>query len=115
MNSTNRNLNKKDSKLPIWVEILFVQIGLPDTWLKWILNKKKSGKRYINENKKPISIILLIITLAGYLYPLVKQSKNHNLCVESSKDYIKDTLMYKSVDGTSMQALSNRFCNGGDL
>ena len=34
--------NPKDKNLPWWVELLFVQIGLPDKWLIKILKAKKS-------------------------------------------------------------------------
>ena len=34
--SSNSN-NKKEKSLPWWVELLFVQIGLPDKWLIKIL------------------------------------------------------------------------------
>ena len=38
--STDSN-NKKDKSLPWWVELLFVQIGLPDKWLIKVLKSKK--------------------------------------------------------------------------
>ena len=40
INSSNSSqINQK--RLPLWVEILFVQIGLPDKWLIKILKTKK--------------------------------------------------------------------------
>ena len=40
----------KEKRLPWWVELLFVQIGLPDKWLIKILKTKKDVKEiYRNE------------------------------------------------------------------
>ena len=42
--STSENFKKKNSKdLPWWVELLFVQIGLPDKFLIKILKTKKKS------------------------------------------------------------------------
>ena len=44
--------NKKEKSLPLWVELLFVQIGLPDKWLiKVLKSKKKPELKEIEENK----------------------------------------------------------------
>ena len=41
--NTSENLNKKkDKELPWWVELLFVQIGLPDKLLIKVLKAKKN-------------------------------------------------------------------------
>ena len=41
------NSDKNQTKLPWWVELLFVQIGLPDSWLsKYLKKKKRSSKFY---------------------------------------------------------------------
>ena len=43
--NTSTNLKKKNDKdLPWWVELLFVQIGLPDKLLIKILKAKKTTK-----------------------------------------------------------------------
>ena len=41
MNNYENSKKKKDKHLPWWVEILFVQIGLPDKLLIKILKAKK--------------------------------------------------------------------------
>ena len=41
MNNTENFKKKKDKNLPWWVELLFVQIGLPDKLLIRILKAKK--------------------------------------------------------------------------
>ena len=46
MNNSDNPRKKKDKDLPWWVELLFVQIGLPDKLLIRILKAKKKYKRY---------------------------------------------------------------------
>ena len=41
MNTSENSKKKKDKDLPWWVELLFVQIGLPDKFLIKILKTKK--------------------------------------------------------------------------
>ena len=48
------NSEKNQAKLPWWVELLFVQIGLPDSWLTKFLKSKRETYNFINENKKNI-------------------------------------------------------------
>ena len=48
--SRNSNIYK-DKPLPWWVELLFVQIGLPDKWLIKILNSKKNITELIKNEK----------------------------------------------------------------
>ena len=44
MNTSENLKKKKDKDLPWWVELLFVQIGLPDKILIKILKAKKTSK-----------------------------------------------------------------------
>ena len=44
MNNSRISNKKKDKDLPWWVELLFVQIGLPDGLLIKILKAKKKSK-----------------------------------------------------------------------
>ena len=53
--SINSN-NKKDKSLPWWVELLFVQIGLPDKWLIKVLKSKKKYAEML-KNEKKLSLI----------------------------------------------------------
>ena len=41
MNAFDKSKKKKNAKLPWWVELLFVQIGLPDKLLIKVLKTKK--------------------------------------------------------------------------
>ena len=45
MNTPENLKKKKDKDLPWWVELLFVQIGLPDKFLIKILKAKKKSQR----------------------------------------------------------------------
>ena len=51
MNNTEYAKKKKDKNLPWWVELLFVQIGLPDRLLIKILNTKKKSKEFLKKKK----------------------------------------------------------------
>ena len=44
MNTFENSRKKKDKDLPWWVELLFVQIGLPDKLLIKLLKSKKKSK-----------------------------------------------------------------------
>jgi len=61
MNTYENLKKKKDKDLPWWVELLFVQIGLPDKLLIKILKAKKTSKEFIKNDKKSIIIFLFLI------------------------------------------------------
>jgi len=54
MNTSSNLKKKKDRALPWWVELLLVQIGLPDKLLIKILNAKKTSKEFIKNEKTMI-------------------------------------------------------------
>ena len=78
------NQKVKDS-LPWWVELLFVQIGLPDSLLRSFLKGRKTTSVYINTNKRSILLTLSSIAVLLYINPLIEQSKNHNRCIRNSE------------------------------
>ena len=51
MNTSSNSKKKKDKDLPWWVELLFVQIGLPDKLLIKILKVKKTTKEFFKNDK----------------------------------------------------------------
>ena len=52
MNTSPNSNKKKEKNLPWWVELLFVQIGLPDKFLIKILNIKKESDEIPKNEKK---------------------------------------------------------------
>ena len=109
------NLNKKDEKsLPWWVELLFVQIGLPDKWLIKVLKSKKKFTDLLKNQKNLIVIFLFVLTGLTYFYPVVKYSKNRLDCENSAKKYIKENKNLINVNTKQLKMLSTNFCNGGD-
>ena len=52
MNTSENFKKRKDKDLPWWVELLFVQIGLPDKLLIKILKAQKKSKEFIKNEKK---------------------------------------------------------------
>ena len=88
MNSSEKSKNKKAKDLPWWVELFFVQIGLPDKLLIKILKAKKTSKEFIENDKKSIIIFLFLIGTLAYFYPVIKHAKNKLDCEVIAKDYI---------------------------
>ena len=83
------NSDKNQSKLPWWVELLFVQIGLPDSWLSKYLKKKKEATNFIDENKKYIVYSTIIIAGLLYIYPIVRYTSSSASCIEKTTKYLK--------------------------
>ena len=109
------NSNKKDEKsLPWWVELLFVQIGLPDKWLIKVLKSKKKFTDLLKNQKNLIVIFLFVLTGLTYFYPVVKYSKNRLDCENSAKKYIKENKNLINLNTKQLKMLSTNFCNGGD-
>ena len=106
--------NIKDKTLPWWVELLFVQIGLPDKWLIKVLKSKKKFTDLLKNQKNLIVIFLFLLTGLTYFYPVVKYSKNRLDCENSAKKYIKENKNLINVNTKQLKMLSTNFCNGGD-
>ena len=111
--STNSN-NKKEKSLPWWVELLFVQIGLPDKWLIKILNSKKKSIDFLNKEKRTIFKLLFFLAAIAYFYPVVKYSKTKLDCQSVAKIYIKQNKNLNKINKKELKMLSTNFCNGGD-
>ena len=108
------SINKKEKSLPWWVELLFVQIGLPDKWLIQILKSKKKVTELLKIEKKLIVIFLFVLAGLTYFYPLVKYSKNRLDCERNAKNYILDNKNLIKISRNQLKMLSTNFCNGGD-
>ena len=88
MNTSENSKKKKKKDLPWWVELLFIQIGLPDKLLIKILKTKKKAKELIKKDKKSLITFLFVITTLAYFYPVIKHSKNKLDCEAIAKNYI---------------------------
>ena len=114
MNTSENLKKKKDKDLPWWVEILFVQIGLPDKLLIKILKAKKTSKEFIKNDKKSIIIFLFVITTLAYFYPVIKHAKNKLDCEEIAKNYIIKNKNTIGINNREIKMLSINFCYGGE-
>ncbi len=113
--NTSENLKKKKEKdLPWWVELLFVQIGLPDKLLIKILKAKKTSKEYIQNEKKSIIIFLFVITALAYFYPVIKHAKNKLDCEAIAKNYIIKNKNIIGINNREIKMISTNFCYGGE-
>ena len=114
MNTSEKTKKKKDKKLPWWVELLFVQIGLPDKILINILKTKKKAKELIKNEKKSLISIFFIFTTLAYFYPVIKHSKNKIECEAIAKSYIINNKNIIRINKRELKMLSTNFCYGGE-
>jgi len=114
MNTYENSKKKKKKDLPWWVELLFVQIGLPDKLLIKILKAKKTSKEFIKNEKKSILIFLFVITTLSYFYPVIKHAKNKLDCEAIAKNYIIKNKNIIGINNREIKMLSTNFCYGGE-
>ena len=113
MNNSQNFKKKTDKNLPWWVELLFVQIGLPDKLLIQILKAKKTSKEFIKNDKKSLITFLFVITTFAYFYPVIKHAKNKLDCEAIAKNYIIKNKNTIEINNKEIKMLSTNFCNGG--
>ncbi len=114
MNTYENLKKKKDNDLPWWVELLFVQIGLPDKLLIKILKAKKTTKELIKNEKKSMIMFLFVITTLAYFYPVIKHAKNKLDCEALAKDYIIKNKNIIGINKREIKMISTNFCYGGE-
>ena len=114
MNTSKTSKKKKDKYLPWWVELLFVQIGLPDKFLIKILNAKKTTKELIKKEKKLLILFLFFIITLAYFYPVIKHAKNKLNCEAIAKNYIINNKNIIEINDRELKMLSTNFCHGGE-
>ena len=113
INSSNSSqINQK--RLPLWVEILFVQIGLPDKWLIKILKTRKNTIDFIQDKKKFMFLIFLFLFTLGYFQPVIKYSNAKLKCQKTAFKFINEMNLYKSENLQRLEMLTVNFCNGGN-
>ena len=114
MNNYENSKGKKDKNLPWWVELLFVQIGLPDKLLIKILKTKKNAKELIKNEKKSLMAFLFTITIMAYFYPVIKHAKNKLDCEAIAKNYIIKNKNIIGINNREIKMISTNFCYGGE-
>ena len=114
MNTSSNLKKKKDKELPWWVELLFVQVGLPDKLLIKILKAKNTSKEFIKNEKKSIIIFLFLITTLAYFYPVIKHAKNKLDCEAIAKNYIIKNKNTSGINNREIKMISTNFCYGGE-
>ena len=114
MNNSENFKKKRDKNLPWWVELLFVQIGLPDKILIKILKAKKSSKEFFKNDKKSLMTFLFIIATFAYFYPVIKHANNKLDCEAIAKDYIIKNKNTIGSNNRELKMLSTNFCYGGE-
>ena len=115
MNSSEKNFKKKkDKDLPWWVELLFVQIGLPDKLLIKILKIQKKAQEFLKNDKKSLITFMFVITTLAYFYPVIKHAKNKLDCEAVAKNYILKNKNTIGINKREIKMLSTNFCYGGE-
>ncbi len=114
MNTSEKFKKKNDKDLPWWVELLFVQIGLPDKLLIKILKAKKTSKEFFKNENKLIIIFLFVITTLAYFYPVIKHAKNKLDCEAIAKNYIIKNKNIIGINNRELKMISTNFCYGGE-
>ena len=108
--------SSQDSTLPWWVELLFVQVGLPDYLLRITLKAKKRASKTLRTNKRGFLFSFLFIFSIIYFNPIVKKARLSNTCVLTTESYITNTLKGGRVDkNTEVSIVAHNFCHGGTL
>ena len=114
MNNSENFKKNTNKNLPWWVELLFVQIGLPDKLLIKILKAKKKSKELIKNERKSILIFLFTAAILAYFYPVIKHAKNKLDCEVIAKNYIIKNKNITRINKNELKMLSTNFCYGGE-
>ena len=114
MNTSENIKKKKEKDLPWWVELLFVQIGLPDRLLIKILKTKKDARELVRNEKKSLITFFFVIIALAYFYPVIKHSKNKLDCEAFAKNYIIKNKKTIGINNRELRMLSTNFCYGGE-
>ena len=114
MNTLRNSKKKNNQDLPWWVELLFVQIGLPDRLLIKILKTNKHVRELVKNEKKSLITFFFVIIALAYFYPVIKHSKNKLDCEAFAKNYIIKNKKTNGINSRELRMLSTNFCYGGE-
>ena len=113
MNTSGISKKNKERNLPWWVELLFVQLGLPEKLLIKILKGKRDAREFIKNDKKSILSFLFVIAALAYFNPVIKHAKNKLDCEKTAKIYISKSKNIIKINKKELKMLSSNFCYGG--
>ena len=113
MRTSENAKRKKEKKLPWWVELFFVQIGLPDSLLIKILKGNKKSKELLKNNQKSLITFLFVFIALAYFYPVIKNAKNKLDCETIANNYIIKNKNITRISKKELKMLSTNFCYGG--
>ena len=114
MNAHRDSKRKSNKNLPWWVELLFVQIGLPDKLLIKILKSNKKAKEFVKNDTKSLITILFVFTTLAYFYQVIKHAKNKLDCEAIATNYIIKNKNIKGFNNRELKMLATNFCYGGE-
>ena len=114
MNTSEKSKKNKKKDLPLWVEILFVQIGLPEKLLIKILNAKKKTITFLKNDRKSLIIFFSAIAILTYFYPVIKHAKSKLNCETNAKSYFTENKNLKRISKKELSMLATNFCYGGE-
>ena len=114
MNTSGNSKKKKNKELPWWVELLFVQVGLPDKLLIKILNTRKEARELVKNEKKSLITFFFVVIILAYFYPVIKHAKNKLDCESFAKNYIIKNKNINGINSREIRMLSTNFCYGGE-
>jgi len=106
---------KPVNKLPWWVELLFVQVGLPEAWLRDLLKKKKRISLIIANNKKPLIYTLIGFGALIYINPIIESNIERNRCINAATKVLAVANLKKDLNKDKIRVFAYNYCNGGDL
>ncbi len=112
-----KSTSKKSSnkKLPWWVELLFVQIGLPEKLLHIFLKLNSKTRCHLESNNRFYLILFSIIAAVIYTNPLIISQRNSNNCISKVKGMIQSGSAYGRIkENISPIIIAVNYCNGGD-
>ena len=106
----------QDQKLPFWVELLFVQIGLPDFILRKFLKTKRRSKQIIKNNTKDIVYLAVFFIFLLYINPLIRKSHSFNSCITTAMNLPSiPRSSTKPINANLRLIRAYNACHGGQL
>ena len=114
LSGSKSNPERKDKqvpKLPWWVELLFVQIGLPDKWLPKLLKSKSSTEKFVSSRKRTMFYLFLFVLGMVYINPYTRYFRNQNTCIDLQRNILEQGLSSKNKNLNYLTSQAVMLCN----